>query len=279
MLRNRKSWARSLAVLALFGVATAASAQYKVTLKDPKGDDKGPGTYTYPTDQVYTPGSFDLTEFSVEEKGNDVVMKFVMNARLEDPWGSKDWGGNGFSLQHLQVYIDKDRQEGSGFTEALPGINASFRPEEAWDTVAIVGAQGNTRVRSEVDTKAAKMAGALVLPKKVQATGKTITATFAKSELGTPQAGWGYQVLVQSNEGFPDANEVLTRKVNEYEGQHRFGGGTDYDGDPHFIDMLAGEAKGDQSEIEAQYTILKDYVSDADPSKNRWVTVPMIYPQ
>jgi hypothetical protein len=30
----------------------------------------------------------------------------------------------------------------------------------------------------------------------------------------------------------------LTRKVNEYEGQHRFGGGNDGDCDPHAIDVL-----------------------------------------
>ncbi len=29
---------------------------------------------------------------------------------------------------------------------------------------------------------------------------------------------------MQSNEGFPTARDLLTREVNEYEGQHRFGG-------------------------------------------------------
>ncbi len=71
---------------------------------------------------------------------------------------------------------------------------------------------------------------------------------------------------------------MLTRKVNEYEGQHRFGGGSDYEGDPHWLDMLAGSAKGGDDEKEAQYTIMKDYVSDAEASKNKFVTVPMIYP-
>jgi carbohydrate-binding DOMON domain-containing protein len=203
----------------------------------------------------------------------------TLDARLEDPWDSKGWGGNGFSLQHVQIYVDKDHAEGSGFTRGLPGINASFKSDEAWDSVAIIHAQGNTRVKSEVDTKAASMAKAVVLPKKVQATGKTLTATFSKDEFGTPAATWGYQVLVQSNEGFPDPADVLTRKVNEYEGQHRFGGGSDYEGDPHFVDMLAGSASGGDDEAEAQYSSLKDYVSDADPAKNKWVTVPMIYPQ
>ena len=50
---------------------------------------------------------------------------------------------------------------------------------------------------------------------------------------------------MQSNEGFPARTDLLTRKVNEYEGQHRFGGGTDTDCDPHVMDLLAGDAVGD----------------------------------
>jgi hypothetical protein len=38
---------------------------------------------------------------------------------------------------------------------------------------------------------------------------------------------WGYQVLMQSNEGYPDKKDLLTRKVNEVNGEHRFGGGND----------------------------------------------------
>ena len=57
---------------------------------------------------------------------------------------------------------------------------------------------------------------------------------------------WGYQVVMQSNEGFPAATDLLTRKVNEYEGQHRFGGGNDGDCDPHVMDLLAGDGDGRQ---------------------------------
>jgi len=55
-------------------------------------------------------------------------------------------------------------------------------------------------------------------------------------------ATWGYQVIMQSNEGFPAGTDLLTRKVNEFEGQHRFGGGTDYDCDPHVMDILGDHA-------------------------------------
>jgi hypothetical protein len=45
---------------------------------------------------------------------------------------------------------------------------------------------------------------------------------------------------MQSNEGFPAGSDFLTRKVNEYEGQHRWGGGNDGDCDPHVMDVLEG---------------------------------------
>jgi len=45
------------------GIATlfvlGATAAQAVEFTDPKGDDKGPGNYTYPTDPVYKAGSFD----------------------------------------------------------------------------------------------------------------------------------------------------------------------------------------------------------------------------
>ena len=44
---------------------------------------------------------------------------------------------------------------------------------------------------------------------------------------------WGYQVVMQSNEGFLRRHRLPTRKVNEYEGQHRFGGGNDGDRPAH----------------------------------------------
>jgi carbohydrate-binding DOMON domain-containing protein len=58
------STARWLLAAALLASATARAADPAgtVVLTDPTGDDDGPGTYTYPTDAVYEPGSFDLTE-------------------------------------------------------------------------------------------------------------------------------------------------------------------------------------------------------------------------
>jgi len=87
---------------------------------------------------------------------------------------------------------------------------------------------------------------------------------------------WGIQVVMQSNEGFPSGTDLLTRPVNEFEGAHRFGGGSDYNCDPHVLDMLAGAATGEDSEQSAQHTALGTFTCD-DSGEGTIATIPMIY--
>jgi len=74
---------------------------------------------------------------------------------------------------------------------------------------------------------------------------------------------------------FPDGKDLLTRKVNEFEGQHRFGGGTDYDCDPHVIDILAGKAEGAADEAQAQHDMLK-YECNPDGSTKQGAVLKMV---
>lgn len=281
MRSERKYVVKRLITGALAGAMVLSGASALAggfEFKDPKGDDKGPGSYTYPTDAVYTKGSFDLTAASFEEDGDSVKVTIEVNAKIEDPWDSKAWGGNGFSVQMIFVFLDTDHKAGSGHTDGLAGLNVTFAPESAWDKALLIGAQGNTRMQAEIAAKAASVKGDVVLPTSVKASGKKIVARFPKAKVGTPAAGWGFQVLMQSNEGFPDKTDLLTRKVNEYGGQHRFGGGSDYDCDPHVIDLLAGEGKGDASESKAQFAMLGTYKCDASGKGTRAV-LQMVYPK
>ena len=264
----------AIAALAALGALSLASglAAQDVSFKDPAGDDKGPGSYTYPTDTVYKKGSFDITGLDVKKKGDKVEIAVTTNASLEDPWRM----GTGFSVQMAFVYIDTDHKEGSGHTEGLAGTNVRFAPADAWDKVVILSPQGASRVKSEVDTKAAAVQGDVVVPGRVKGAGRAISATVEASALGAGDPSqWGYQVVMQSNEGFPAGTDLLTRKVNEYEGQHRFGGGTDTDCDPHVIDVLAGEGTGAAAEAQAQYDMLK-YECGPDGSSKQMATLSMV---
>lgn len=268
-----------LFLLALLVSGANITEAREIVLKDPTGDDKGGGTYAYPTDPVYKAGSFDLKEARLTEKGSDVEVKIVFSARIEDPWDSKSWTppGNGFSLQMVFIFFDLDHKENSGFKDGLPGLNVEFEGESFWEKAIIISPQGQTRIVSEVKQKAPWAKDAVVIPKSVRAAGKEVTAIVKKSDIGGLKDGIGIQVVVQSNEGYPDKSDVLTRKVNEYAGQHRFGGGSDYNCDPHVIDIVVSPANGGEDEAKKQYDALKFDCGGSDPDKNPKSKLPMVY--
>ncbi|HSB21209.1 MAG TPA: glucodextranase DOMON-like domain-containing protein [Anaeromyxobacteraceae bacterium] len=278
-------WFLAAALLAGSGLPAAArdpAATCKpdggLKVSDPVGDDNGPGTYTYPTDAVYKPGSFDLTELEVVPSGNKVEFRVTVKSRIEDPWDSQAWGGNGFSVQMVFIHIDTDHKAGSGVREGLPGTNVRFAADEAWDRVVIISPQGPTRVNSEIGQKCPQWKDRIIVPEITRASGRTLIAVVDAAALGgAPSPRWGYQVLMQSNEGFPAKTDLLTRKVNEFEGQHRFGGGSDYDNDPQVMDILV-PAGGDP--VKKQHEILSKYnkAATTDVKPEDLAVVPMVYP-
>jgi carbohydrate-binding DOMON domain-containing protein len=240
---------RLFAIL-LFSVSLSAQT---VSFQDPAGDDDGPGTYVYPTDAVYTRGSYDLTGFTLTKKGTKFEAKVDVAAPLADPWQM----GTGFSVQMVFVFIDMDGKTGSGHTEGLPGLNIRFAPSSAWEKVILLSPQAPSRVNSEVETKASGLEKDVIVPRRTRGSGHSILSTIDAALLGDGDpTTWSYQVVMQGNEGFPSGNDLLTRKVNEYEGQHRFGGGNDEDCDPHVLDLLAGSGSGAKDEIAAQHKML-----------------------
>lgn len=217
------------AFVALAGFCVRAQ---EVVFDDPKGDDTGPGGYTYPLDRVYKPGSFDITQLRVMQKDDKVTFELAVNSDLEDRWGM----GAGFAVQMAFIHV---RTGAGGFTEGIPGTNVSFAPDSAWNKVVILSPQKPLVVKREVTGKCdARMAAAALAP-EARGKGRVIGATVDKKDLGEGDiTTWGYQVLMQSNEGFPASGDVLTRKVNSAREQHRFGGGDDGDCDPHVMDIL-----------------------------------------
>lgn len=269
---QKRSWMVAVGILAVTLVAAGAAGGQEVKFKDPTGDDFGPGNYVYPTDVVYKAGSFDLTSFELAVKGDKANVAVGVNSALEDPWGMK----TGFAVQMVFIFIDTDHKEGSGFTDGIPGLNVKFDPMDAWDRVIILSPQSASRVRSEVETKAAAMKDAVVVPGRTKGAGRVISASVDLAALGSGDpAAWGYQVVMQSNEGFPESTEVLTRRVNEYEGQHRFGGGSDGMCDPHVMDLLAGSGAGEPAEAEAQKEMLK-YECSPDGEVKQMAVLKMV---
>jgi hypothetical protein len=175
------------------------------------------------------------------------------------------------------VFIFVDNKAG-GFKETFPGLNVQFADGNEWDRLIILSPQPPGRVKTEVKEKLpAALQEAVLVPTRTKGAGSTISGTVGADELGGEgdPSQWGYQVIVQSNEGFPEGKDLLTRKVNEYEGQHRFGGGTDYDCDPHAMDVLAGAGTGAADEAQAQHDMLK-YECGPDGSSKTMATLKMV---
>ena len=271
---NRATRCAALFGLAIWAtVASAADTGERILFKDPTGDDHGPGSYTYPTDPVYKPGSFDLTEFSVTKKGDRANFDVTVAAQLEDSWQLN----TGFSLQMVFIFIQTDNRRGEGFTDTLPGLNVEFAPADAWDKVVILSPQPPGRVETEVDLKVAPdQRSSVIVPDRVRGAGRTISASVELSRLGggDPRK-WGYQVVVQSNEGYPDGRDLLTRKVNQVAEPHRFGGGHDDDCDPHVIDILAGAGQGAAGEVQLQHEMLK-YECNPNGSAKKSAVLKMV---
>lgn len=258
----------ALSILLLAGSVSAQT----VSLKDPTGDDDGPGTYTYPTDAVYGRGSFDLTGFTLKVNGAKTDVSVSVNANLADPWSM----GGGFATQMVFIFIDKDHKAGSGYTKSMSGLNIEFDADSAWEKAIILSPQQPARVKTEVEQKAADTKGDIIIPARTRGSGRTISASFDTSALGEGDPStWYYQVVMQSNEGFPSGSDLLTRKVNEYEGQHRFGGGNDGDCDPHAIDILAGSATGAKEEADLQHKMLS-YECGPDGSVKKLAVVSAV---
>ena len=250
----------TVASLVLFGVGAAHAVEFT----DPRGDDKGPGNYTYPTDGVYKAGSFDLTKFTATQSNTDIDFQVEVAAGLEDPWGM----GGGFATQMIFIFI---KTGPGGYTDAPPGLNIQFEKGHEWNKLVILSPQKKARVTAEAESKASKFAKDILVPNLTRGRGRVISGTVPLAGTGAPQGSadtWSYQVVMQSNEGFPAATDFLTRKVNEYEGQHRFGGGNDGDCDPHVMDVLEGpDAK--QSEMLA-------YKCGPDGKAEKMATLKMI---
>lgn len=251
----------------------------KITLMDPKGDDKGPGNYTYPTDPIYVAGSFDLVKATIEDKGDEINFKISFNAPVSFNWGDY------WDVQQLQIYIDTDGVEGSGHTETIPGTQVLIDPANAWEKVVFVDPHTVAKIHGEIDLKAAHLKDDIVLPTKNKPIGKSIKSTVKKADLGIAEdadiSKFGYGILMLSATGFPGDWCVLMRRVNEYNGQHRFGNGADGAGDPNVMDMFAGNADGSDDEAELQYDMLNDWESGMDPEETEddvLTTIKLVYP-
>lgn len=247
-------------------IAIPGIAAYNFALTDPVGDDKGPGTYIYPNDPTFYKGAYDMAGFEVTADSKNLIFKITMATDIVNGWG----GPNGISAQLFQIYIDKDHQKNSGFTDCIPGANVVFDPASAWDFGIIIEGGWGNEVENQVTAKVDKaMQKALYVAHTGSVAGKVLTFTVPLSVVGTPKETWGYQVLCLGQEGNSDAavvDGIKVRKVYKEATQWQFGGGDESGYAPDVIDMFVAPGQD-------QYTMLKSY-SAADDT---FATISCLY--
>jgi len=245
--------------------------------EDPKDDDKGPGRYQYPLKFNNREGYLDITGFTVEDGGNNVV--FTVTVRRPIPLRRDEDGSTepkGWWLQLMDIYVDKDHRSGSGYTRALPGRHVEFESSSAWENVVLVTPNLSRTVEKMLEERTSDMdlvhmRKKILVPHRAYAQGYTFVVYVPKFEIGTPQPGWGYQVLMM---GYDETNlsfgQFQNQEVVKFAGQEHFGGGSDFRGDPNVIDMLAPSAA-------EQYRVLGTYVAAPYAGDDRWATISCVY--
>ncbi len=252
-------------------VPDISDVQVFLEVSDPAGDDHGPGSYSYPGDAVFAPGSFDLTSFEVGTEGDDLVLNLEVGAVIGNPWGSP----RGLSIQTFDIYIDTDPGAGTGSRVLIPGRNAALEAGNGWEYgITVEGWDPAIYVVSpDGDWEETKPSfGILTFGDK----GKVVVRVPLDLLGEGDPAGWGYTAVVMSQEGFPSAGVRRIRDVEATAQQWRLGGGPADINHTRILDV-ASDVEG------LQEALLSDYPSVAAGSIDEleaddFPLVPLIVP-
>lgn len=214
----------------------------RFSFTDPAGDDRGPGSYTYPIDPVFRPGDFDLLGFSLTGEGKYYQAVFRM-AHLDNPWSSTV----GLSKLALWLFVDGNPNEGS--KDAPKGLNIDFAEGILWDRAFhIEGWESRVfRVDSgEIAEFSARDEGLRVSTQISAGVHEVVVAIPAKV-MGQLGGDSRIVVLVSGQDGYGVGR---LRQVQKVAAPWHFGGGAT-ETPPAVLDMLWPTAEG-------QYKLLGD---------------------
>ena len=170
-------------------IDTVAPGTTVFSVTDPTGDDNGPGTYQYPTAPDFTAGSFDLTQFRVNQTATDVYLTVTL-ANLTPTFGAD------FGAQLLDVYVHNPAATSTSTQAAYPSRNYAIATPDAWNE--LVEAQGFTGPVWQ-DASGASLGSAQQV---VDDTAKTVTIELPISAFGTVGSGWAFTVTLTGQDGY-----------------------------------------------------------------------------
>jgi hypothetical protein len=134
----------ALASLLLASLVLAGRRDLLFEIEDPRGDDRGEGTLVYPLGSDLAQGDLDLVRLTAraDRGGTTFEATFARPVRVPGERAIDLGGGtladtarHGFYTTNLDLYVDLDRQPGSGSVNALPGRRVEIDPAFGWERV------------------------------------------------------------------------------------------------------------------------------------------------
>ncbi len=248
----------------------AMAQQLVFSMNDPVGDDKGPGTYVYPTNPVFVAGAFDLTKFEVYYDNGWVVFKVYLRNLGNNPWN----GANGFSLQYIHIYVYTTLD----IAPQTDTIGLNIRVDPGWHFAVLLNGGWNPGSgplpQGEEPTIYYYNGTAITWSDLFRinvdaANNAVVTRIYQSLLLDVEHMGsWGYAVFITSYDGYqPDKVRAFAVQADQWTV-----GGVDSEAlqagvEPRVLDLLANTS-------DAQYSMLKTY----DPKEGTLATVNMVFP-
>jgi alpha-amylase/alpha-mannosidase (GH57 family) len=241
--------------LALF-VPEVSTVELFLDITDPINDDYGEGSYTYPLDGVFIPGSYDFEGFSAGIAEGSLVMNFDILSAVKNPWGSP----RSLSVQTIDVYIDKDFGSNTGVKE-LGNYRFAKMPESSGWEYHIVVEGWEPQIWKALPSGESELVtnqfDIVVVPDK----GVIVVKLDIENQLGggNPE-DWHYGVIIMSQDGYgPNGSRI--REINPSAEQYRGGGAPNIINHPNIFDVISPN-EGEQEENLSSYGKYEGSIDD-----------------
>ena len=213
--------------------ASNANATLSYEIHDPQRDDRGIGTYSYPSNPYFKSGILDVTGFRVSSDDNNVFFSLSFRS-LSNPGWHPEYG---FQLTFAAIAVDKDDKPGSGQTSIGRNSQFTLPSKRGYESIIFVG--GGIRLENADGTIVAQYQPVPGDEKNPlgNVAEKSISFSIPISLLGQPQSSWNYTLLVGAQDDHGGAGIGDFRTV-QLDGGEWTGGGKKRPFDPNVYDVI-----------------------------------------
>ena len=213
-----------------------------LSVEDPAGDDHGPGSYTYPTDPVFVPGSYDLTNFEIGIEGT------MSWSHSMWPHPSRTHGGRRGGCRYRHSISTSTPIPARG-----PGAGHSFRSQRSSPRGGTVGSKpspskdGNRRCTSAQSDGSSEETRPSFEVTVFSEEGRVVARLPRQLLPDGDPASWGYTVALLSQRGSLHSGVRQVRDVSVEPSQYRIGGGAGGVNDTRILDLVVSQ-QGEQED-------------------------------